>query len=386
MYKQQVLSLSRRTHFPEVSMKRRLVGVAVAVLGTVLIGGVGLQSAHAAATVPTEITLPLFGVPLTVGITTGPGGALANVTVNPADSTVATELKPHKVVFQSSDPANPTGDPARVVVKSGHGGQSVSARAGSLKDVSGPGKWSGDVFGDGTASTVAFTVGAAADGSPDITAITTTGAKAVVGTVERSSGDDDEENEMSARVSITFTNTAGDMSRTVKIAVKVSTDEDGDTSAKLSISLGGIKGVAVDAAKAAGPHTWTGVLCDNSPATVAYTVAADGAVSAVVATPATATVKQDGGKIDVRFSDNERVRINVKFEDGLIKISVKEGIRCDSANPTTNVETSTTVSEDNHDGDNHDGGGNNGGGDHKRGGDHDDTTVPPAPPVAAPGA
>ena len=156
-------------------MKRHLLGVAAAVLGTVLISGAGFAAATATAAAPVDptVTLPLFGAPLTLDITTDPGGAITNVAVTPADAnTVATKLKPHKVVFQSANPADPTGDPAKVVIKSGHGGQSVSARAGSLADVSGPGTWSGDVFGTGTASTVAFTIGAATDGSPDITGIT----------------------------------------------------------------------------------------------------------------------------------------------------------------------------------------------------------------------
>ena len=74
---------------------------------------------------------------------------------------------------------------------------------------------------------------------------------------------------------MTFTTTKGDMSRTLTIKVKVDTDDEGDddTSAKLSISLGRIKGVAIDAAAAAGPHTWTGLLCDGSAATINYTVA-----------------------------------------------------------------------------------------------------------------
>ena len=338
-------------------MKRHLIGIAAVVLGTAVVGGVGVQTAAAVDPVPTTVTLPLFGVSLTIGITTGPGGALANVSVDPANAAVATQLKPHKVVFEVANPTDPTLDPGKVVVKSHHGGQSVSARGGSLADVSGPGMWSGDLFGDGTASTVAFTVGAAADGSPDITGITTTGATAVVGTVQHSTGDDDNEASMSARVSVKFTNTAGDQSRSVSISVKVKTDEDGNTSAKLSVSLSGIKGVAVDAAAAAGPHTWTGVLCDNSAASIAYTVAADGTVSGVTATPATADVRTEGSKIEVRFSDNERVRIRVRLDGGLIKISVDERIRCDSPNPTTNV--STSIPADNHEGGHHGGGHNN---------------------------
>jgi hypothetical protein len=109
--------------------------------------------------------------------------------------------------------------------------------------------------------------------------------------------------------------------------------------------------VAVDAAAAAGPHTWSGLLCDGSTATIAYVVAEDGSVSDVVATPDTAEVNAHDSKIDVRFSRHERVRIKVREHDGLIKISVQEKIRCDSDDPTTNVSTSIPSDDDEHDGD-----------------------------------
>ena len=338
-------------------MKRRLIAVATAVLSTVLIGGVFVQPAAAADPVPTTVTLPLFGVPLTIDITTGPGGALTDVSVDPADNTVATQLRPHKVVFHSANPADPTADPAKIVVRSKHGGQSVSARVGSLADITGPGSWSGDVFGDGNASSVTFTIGGT-DAAPDITGTAATpaaGITAEVGTVEHSTGDDDDESSASARVSVMFTTAAGDQSRTLTIKVKVETDDDGDTSAKLSISLGRIKGVAIDAAAAAGPHTWTGLLCDGSTATINYTVATDGSVSDITTTPDTATVKTHGGKVDVRFSHNERVRIKVREQDGLIKISIDEKIRCHSEDPTTNVSTSTKGDDDQQGDDDHQG-------------------------------
>jgi hypothetical protein len=349
-------------------MKRHLLGVAAAVLGTVLISGAGFAAATAAAApVPTTVTLPMFGAPLTLDVTTDPGGALTNVAVDSANPTVATKLKPHKVVFQVSSLADPTADPGRVVVKSRHGGQSVSARAGSLADVSGPGAWSGDVFGTGTATSVAFTVAAAADGtSPDITGVTSSDATAVIGTVDHSTGDghDHEGDASSARVSVKFTNAAGDQSRSLSIRVEVRTGGEHD-SAKLSISLSPIKGVAIDAATAAGPHTWSGLLCDGTTtATVSYTVAADGSVSAVTATPATAVVKTDGDKISVKFSDTERVLIMVHAKDGMIKIQAMTMFRCNSGNPVTNVSTSIPT-PDNGGGNGHFGG--SGRGDHKGG-------------------
>jgi hypothetical protein len=350
-------------------MKRRLVGVTAAVLGTVLIGGVGLHSTASAAPLPvTTVTLPLFGAPLTIDITTGPGGALADVSVDPADNTVATKLKPRKVVFQSSNPADPTADPAKVVIKSGKGGQSVSARAGSLGEVSGPGGWVGDVFGDGTQTTVAFTIGVSATGGPDITGVSATGSANEVNPTQYSSGDDDDESEQSARASIKFTNATGDQSRTLSIKVKVEED-DGRTEAKLSISLGRIKGVE---GKAVGTHTWTGMLCDTNLASIGYTVAADGSISFGTITPAGATTSIDDGKATVTFETGEQVRIKVRDHDGQMTVSVKERIRCDSDDPVTNVETS--IADDNHDGDHHDDGDHKGG-DHGRGGDDDDNTT-----------
>ncbi len=356
-------------------MKRHVIGVAAAVLGTMLMGGVvATQTAAAADPVPTTVTLPLFGAPLKIGITTGPGGALASVTVDPATGNTATSASPHKVVFQSANLTNPTGDPAKVVIRSKQGGQSVSARAGSLADVSGPGSWSGDVFGTGTASTVAFNIVAAADGSPNITGVTAS-ADGVVGTVELSSGDDDEGTEMSARVSVKFTNAVGDQSRNLSIKVKVETDEDGSTSAKLSISLGRIKGVE---GKAVGSHMWTGLLCDNTSASIAYVVAADGTITVGTITPAGATTSSNEGKTTVTFATGEQVRIKVSDEDGQMTVSVKEKIRCNSADPTFNGSSVPTTAGDNND--NHQGGGgdNHGHGDHA--GD-DDTTTSVSTPV-----
>jgi hypothetical protein len=354
-------------------MNRRLIGVATALLSTVLIGGVSVQHAAAADPLPTTVTLPLFGAPLTIDITTGPGGNLTDVSVDSANPTVATKLKPRKVVFQSTSLADPTADPAKVVVKSKHGGQTVSARAGTLADVSGDGSWSGDVFGDGNASTVKFVIGGT-DAAPDIT-LTAADVTAAAGltvdvpAVQHSTGDDEDESSASARVSVKFTTADGGQSRSLTVAVKVETDDDGDTSAKVSVALGRIKGAFVDAAAAVGTHHWSGLLCDSTTATIAYDVAIDGSVSNIVTDPATATVKTDGGKIDVRFSHDERVRIKVREDNGQIKISVEEKIHCrDAANPTTNV--STSIPGDHKDGDNHDG-------DHQgdQGDDGNDTTT-----------
>ncbi|MGZ4769457.1 MAG: hypothetical protein ACXVLX_12430 [Ilumatobacteraceae bacterium] len=347
-------------------MKRHLLGVAAAVLGTVLISGAGLTTAaSAAAPVDTTVTLPLFGAPLSFDITTDVGGAITNVAVTPADAnTVATKLRPHKVVFQSADPTDATST-GRIVIKSGHGEQSVSARAGSLAAVSGPGIWSGDVFGTGTATTVNFTIAAKADGTPDITGVTSSDATAVVGATDYSSGDGHEgDSGSSARVTVKFANATGDQKRSLTISVRLHTNQDGDTSAKLSISLGRMKGVALDAATAAGAHTWNGTLCDGSAASISYTVGTDGSVSAVTATPATAVVDTHEGSINVKFSDTESIRISVRMDDsGMVRTNISQHLRCNSGDPITNVTTSIPTPDTG--GHNHFGG--SGHGDHKGG-------------------
>ena len=354
-------------------MKRSFVGVAAAVIGTALVGLTGLHTAAAAdpPTTTSTVTLPLFGVPLTIDVTTGPGGNISDVSVDPADNTVATTLKPHKVVFQSSNPADPSADPARVVIKSRFGGQSISARAGSLADVSGNGSWAGDVFGNGTTSTVMFTVGAGSDGNPDITGITTSGESAVPGEVKRFSGDGEDhegdDGHAGARVSIKFTSAAGDQSRVLTISVKVHTGEE-HSGAKVSITLSRIHGVAQDAATVAGPHTWSGSLCDGTAASIAYTVATDGSVSDVTATPDTASVHTKGSGIWVKFSDHEWVFISVREHDGMIKISSFPLLRCKTDAPTTNVNVSLPPNTDQPDGGWWGEGGGFGGGGHHRGG------------------
>jgi len=351
-------------------MKRRLIGVTAAVIGTVLLSGVGLEKVAAADPVPTTVMLPLFGAPLTFTITSGPGGALADVSVDPAAGVTATQLRPHKVTFEVTNPTDPT-TPGKVSVRSKHGGQSVSTRAGSLADVSGAGSWSGDVFGTGAATTVNFTI-AGTDAAPDITGVTSSDATADIGAVQHSTGDDDEGTEVSASVKVTFTSADSSMSRALSIRVKVETDADGNTSAKVSVALGRLKGLPVDAATAAGPHTWSGVLCDNTAATITYDVAVDGTVSNVVATPAADRVKAEGDKIEVRFSDKERVRIRVREDNGQITINVDERIRCDSPNPTTNASTTSSVPDDNGDENN-----NEDRGVHHGGHNDDETTTSP---------
>ena len=335
-----------------------------------------LAPAAIAAAATTTITLPLFGAPLTVDITSAPGGDLASVSLNPAGGFTATQVKPNQVRFDFVGVGVNAGNTAKLAVSSKGGGQNVSTKAGQLKDVAGPGKWTGDVFGTAKISTVDFIIAAQPDGSPDITGVVVASGSdtATIGTVDRSS----EENEQTASVKILFT--SGIQERTLKISVKVELpavqspdgqshdgesqdpqSQDGESHAKVSVSLSRIRGQQLPTDKVVGPQTWTGVLCDGSVAKIDYIVQADGSISGVTTTPATAQVQTTGDNgIKVRFSDKEQVKIRVKTENGQSQVSVKDKFHCD--NPTPSVNTPTTVDgSGDHSGDHN---GDHGGKDH----------------------
>ena len=316
-----------------------------------------LAPAAIAAAATTTITLPLFGAPLTVDITSAPGGDLASVSLNPAGGFTATQVKPNQVRFDFVGVGVNAGNTAKLAVSSKGGGQNVSTKAGQLKDVAGPGKWTGDVFGTGKISTVDFIIAAQPDGSPDITGVVVASGSdtATIGAVDRSS----EENEQTASVKILFT--SGIQERTLKISVKVELpavqsqdgqSQDGqsqdpqshesESHAKVSVSLSRIRGQQLPTGQIVGPQTWNGVLCDGSVAKIDYIVQADGSISGVKTTPATAQVQTTGDNgIKVTFSDKEQVKIRVKTENGQSQVSVKDKFHCD--NPTPSVNTPTAV-------------------------------------------
>lgn len=355
-------------------MRRSLSYPLVAACGaTVLaLGGLGAGPAHAttppvdaaAAAAPvvtsaSTITLPLLGVPLTVDLTTGPGGALSSVIVNPADGMTATTLKPNKVVF-----VNDAGT-AKVIVKTGHGTQSVEAKASSLDDFvagGGFGQWTGDVFGTGTTTTVSYSIAKLADGSPDITGINSADPTVQFGEVIRETGDDGEQQ---AKIRVTFTN--GTQSRTLTIKVEVDTGDDGTSRAKVKVSLSPVKGLALPAAQVAGAQVWNGVLCNGAAARIDYTITTEGDITGASATPPTTRLDVNGNHLDARWAEGGRVKIKVRGNDGQLQVSVEDRTRCDSPPPSVNTDISTSTSvEDGEDkgGDSKHRGGGRGGKDH----------------------
>ena len=353
-----------------------------------------------AAVASTTTTLPLFGVPLTVDVSTDAGGALTTVAVNPADAYTAVALRPNKVVFVADD------GQSKVVVSTRHGVQAITARVSELADILGPGGWSGDVFGTGAPTTVGYEIVAAADGSPDIANVTSSDATAVIGTVEHGTpeGDDGEGDRQYAHATVRFT--SGQRTRTLHIVVGVGT-HDGERHAVLSIALSREHAVEVPVADGIGSHTWTGPLCDGTTATISFDVAEDGTVSNIVATPTPQEIRDaEGHRSEVVFSPLERVVIGVKLGDGTMKVIMAPRIRCNGGAPDVNTATSIPTSapgDDHHDGEgdgDHRGNGDNNGGDNNGNGDdsgdgdgngqhhgkHGDDPAPNGtePPAAAP--
>jgi hypothetical protein len=299
-----------------------------------------------------SVSLTLFGAPLVVDIKLDPGGNLVDVALNQPGDFTATKVKPNKVVFVNEAQG------VSVKVKAKHGGERVEARATDLADVSGANRWSGDVFENGQASVVNFTVGAATDGSPDITGVAVTSPfQFTVGTTEHKAGDE----HAFASVVVKFTN-AG-QSRTLRITVASRTGDD-HTSAKLSIALSRLKGAAIPDGEAVGAHTWSGMLCNGTTATINYTVQADGSLSGVTASPDGATISAEGKSAKVRFATGERVSIKVRDKDGQLQVGVTNRIRCAAAKPTVNTPVQPGA-DSGKGGHGHDGGGDHS---HDRGG------------------
>ena len=290
------------------------------------------------------VTLPLFGAPLVVDINVDPGGNLVDVSLNQPGDFTATTVKPNRVMFVNEV------EGVSVKVKARHGGQRIEARAADLGDVSGPGRWSGDIFDNGQPTVVDFTVGARDDGSPDITGVAVTSPlEFVVGDVDYDAGDKHGGEHTRASVAITFSESG--QSRTLSIKVALRTSEE-HTSAKLSIGLSRVKGAEIPDGATVGAHTWSGMLCDGTDATIDYTVAEDGSITDVTASPDGAEISSDNRSVKVRFATGERVRIKVRDDDGEIQVGASDRIRCDAAEPSVNtpIDPDADRGDDDHDG------------------------------------
>lgn len=295
------------------------------------------------------VTLPLLGAPLIVDVGTDAGGRIIDVALNQADDYTANKIRPNGVSF-----VNDAGT-TKVHVGGHWGGQAVAATAATLADVSGPGEWSGDVFGDGETSTVTFNVGTTAEGGPDITdvAVTST-ATFEIGPTEYRDGDRRGADKQAATATVTFERNG--QRRALRISVVVKTWDDG-SKANVVVGLSGLHGRALVEGDPVGTHTWSGALCDGTPASITYTVSADGVISDVTATP-DAQVHDRGVHAWVAFSRREAVVISTgdrgwkgehrgdesSGQDEL-EVGTWERFRCERVDPAVNTDIAPDADE-----------------------------------------
>lgn len=344
----------------------------------------GTEVVAPAVAATSTVTLPLLGAPLIVDVGTDVGGGIVDVSLNQADDYTANKIKRNGVSFVSNDGTT------KVRVSGHRGGQAVKASAATLAEVSGPGGWTGDVFGDGQSTTVDFTIGATAEGGPDITGIAVTSAATFeIGATEYDSGEWRGKDTQSARAKVRFEQNGE--RRTVGISVFVATSDDG-SAANVVVGLSGVRGRALVEGDPVGTHTWSGALCDGTAASITYTVAADGTISDVVATP-DAEVGDKGHKTWVAFSRREVVAISTSdrgwrdrdddAETTELEVGTSERFRCERGDPTVNTEIDPEATDHDHEhrwdkgdghdrGDRGDGRGNGWGGDRNDRGDRGD--------------
>lgn len=173
-------------------------------------------------------TLPVLGTGLSLTITRDETGAIASVGLDPADAATVIKEKDHKVVFLLSD------EDTVVVVKARGGSVRTKVKADATADVTGPGSWSADVFGNGIV-TIPYTV--SFDGiTPTITigeVIAPDGVIAEVGEAKTRTSDDADKSFYKVKVKLT----SDDERAKVSFVAKVSVDDEGETNVRLAVGL-----------------------------------------------------------------------------------------------------------------------------------------------------
>ncbi|MCX6541319.1 MAG: hypothetical protein NTX77_06900 [Actinobacteria bacterium] len=311
-------------------MRKSALITASAFIGLASLVAGGTAASASSAPAPkvagaSSFTLNLLGAPITVGVTTGVDGSLTNVNVDPT-VLVATAARINKVSF-----SNVAGT-ASVTVRANHGGQSVAIRSTSLADLAGIANgWTGDVFGNDVKSSVTFDV---VDnvGSPELANVRCAPGAGITCSlpVTTSGHDDDDDDGSSVSSSVTFTSETG-ATRTLRIRVGMHTD-DGNTQAVVRISLSRITEPAITGV---GLHTWTGVLCDGTPATIKYDVADGGAVT-VTEDPLFTVKGHERDGVKVMFASGEQVRISARGTGVTAQVRLEVRLRCPQDLPTIN--------------------------------------------------
>ena len=173
-------------------------------------------------------TLPVLGTGLSLTITRDDTGAIASVGLDPADAATVIKEKDHKVVFLLSD------EDTVVVVTARGGSIRTKVKADATADVTGPGSWSADVFGNGIV-TIPYPV--SFDGiTPTITigeVIVPEDVTAEVGEAKTRTSEEGDKSTYKVKVKLT----SGDERAKVTFVAKVSVNDQGETRVRLAVDL-----------------------------------------------------------------------------------------------------------------------------------------------------
>lgn len=174
-------------------------------------------------------SLPVLGSGLNVTITRGEDGEISAVGLDPADGSTIIKENDHKVVFLLSD------GNTEIVVKARGDTIKTTVEADATADVTGPGSWSADVFGNGLV-TIPYTV--SFDGNaPIITVgevIVPDGVVAEVGEPKARVSDDGDKSSYKVKVRLTSDEEKAKVTLVAKTYVD---DDDGEVKVRLSVTV-----------------------------------------------------------------------------------------------------------------------------------------------------
>lgn len=311
-----------------------LVGLTLTALLALPAAAFANTSGPIAQTGGMTVILPLLGSPLKIAVTLDVVGNISNVDVDPVGDFSATHVGPHAVSFAT------TNGSTKVSVRALGDRMSVRASSKSLDNLVGSGTWSADLFGTGDTTKVNYTVGKAGDGSPTLKIDSVNAAPSDVTVDQKPVQTMSNDWGSSASDRIDFTRNGF----TKHLWIRVSLRKEGDP-ASLTFQLSGKdRQVLTDTlANLEGTHTWTGLNCDGTPATVTFTVNHDGTVSFVSAVPPATASDTDHG-FRAHF-DGTHSKVQVRLwqnKDGTwtLKVDARGGWWCKdtkAATPTVNT-------------------------------------------------
>jgi hypothetical protein len=173
-------------------------------------------------------SLPVLGTGLNVTITRGEDGEISAVALDPADGSTVVKENDHKMVFLLGD-----GD-TEVVVKVRRNTIQTQVKADATADITGPGSWSADVFGNGLV-TIPYTVSFEGN-APIITLgeiVTPEGVTAEVGEPKARASDDGDKAFYKVKVRLA----SGEDSAKVTLVAKTYVDDDGEVKVRFAVSV-----------------------------------------------------------------------------------------------------------------------------------------------------